>query len=60
LPLFEINKALLLLSTQALTTGIDEVLAMAKPLATLAPTTKPIRSLETPLLLTLAPYYVDL
>ena len=55
LPLFEINKALVLLSTHALTTGTDEVLAIAKPLATVAPTTKPVRILNPLLLLITAP-----
>ena len=55
LPLFEINNAFVLLSTQALTTGTDEVLAIAKPLTTLAPNTNPVRSLNTPPLLIFAP-----
>jgi hypothetical protein len=55
LPLFEINNALVLLSTQALTTGTDEVLAMAKPLATVTPKTNPVKSLNAPLLLIFAP-----
>ena len=55
LPLFEINNALVLLSTHALTTGTDEVLAIAKPLATVAPNTKPVRILNPLLLLITAP-----
>jgi hypothetical protein len=46
LPLLEINKALVRLSTQALTTGTDEGFAIAKPLATVTPKINEVISLN--------------
>jgi hypothetical protein len=53
LPLFEANKALLLLSMQALTTGTLLVFATAKPLTVTAPITNPIKYLENPVFIPL-------
>jgi hypothetical protein len=44
-PFEETNKALLLLSTQALTTGTDDVFATANPPTLTAPIRKPINTL---------------
>ncbi|CAB4592993.1 unannotated protein [freshwater metagenome] len=46
LPLLEMNRALLLLSTQALTIGTDGLFAIANPLATLTPITNPVVTLK--------------
>jgi hypothetical protein len=46
LPLLEMNKALLLLSTHALTIGTDGLFAIANPLATLTPITNPVKTLK--------------
>jgi hypothetical protein len=59
-PLFEINKALLLLSTQAFTTGTDKLLAIAKPLATVAPKTNAETTLKVTEFLTFSPLKVNL
>jgi hypothetical protein len=45
LPFVETNKALVLLSTQAFTTGTDEVFATAKPPTLITPIKKPINNL---------------
>jgi hypothetical protein len=59
-PLFEINNALLLLSTQAFTTGVDVLFAMAKPLATVAPKTNAVTTLKVTDPLTSSPLKVKL
>jgi hypothetical protein len=52
-PFAEANKALVLLSTQALTTGTEVVVATAKPPTVVAPITNPIKTLTTELFISL-------
>jgi hypothetical protein len=60
LPLFEINNALLLLSTHALKIGVDGWFAIAKPLAAVTPKTNEVTTLNVVEFLILCSYIFNL